>query len=137
MPGATSFTDLKTSTDGISYNAFKETAMALGLLESDDKWDQCLSEAAVSAMPKQLHSLFVTILIFGEPAKPELWTKYKEVMGEDILRHIPTHLQTSNECVDNEILLLLQEELEEMGLFLKGMAYQPLISKTGSRGYPR
>ena len=37
LPGATSFTDLKTSTDGISYNTLKETAMALGLLESDDE----------------------------------------------------------------------------------------------------
>ena len=58
----------------------------LGLLDSDDEWEQCLSEAAVSFMPKQLHSLFVTILIFGEPAKPAiLWENYKEVMGEDLL----------------------------------------------------
>ena len=36
-------------------------------------------------MPKQLRSLFVTILIFGQPAKPlDMWEKYKEVMGEGI-----------------------------------------------------
>ena len=41
----------------------------------------------MSFMPKQLHSLFITILIFGEPAKPDvLWEKYKEVMGKDLLR---------------------------------------------------
>ena len=55
------------------------------LLESDVEWDNCLSEASISFMPKQLQSLFVTILIFGQPAKPlDLWEKYKEVMGEDI-----------------------------------------------------
>ena len=49
------------------------------------EWDNCLSEASISFMPKQLQSLFVTILIFGQPAKPlDLWKKYKEVMGEDI-----------------------------------------------------
>ena len=53
--------------------------MALGLLESDEEWDECMSEAAVSFMPKQLCSFFVTILIFEEPAKPAvLWEKYKK-----------------------------------------------------------
>ena len=42
-------------------------------------------EASISFMPKQLQSLFVTILIFGQPAKPlDLWEKYKEVMAEEI-----------------------------------------------------
>ena len=87
ISGATSFADLKTSHAGITHRTFKETAIALGLLESDEEWNECLSGAVVSFMPTQLHSLFVTILIFGEPAKPAvLWEKYKEAMGEDILR---------------------------------------------------
>ena len=58
--------------------------MKLSLLESDDEWDQYFSDAAVSFMPKQLHSLLVTILIFREPAKPEvLWERYKEVIREN------------------------------------------------------
>ena len=66
-------------------STFKETAIAHGLLESDTEWDNCLSEASISFMPKQLWSLFVTILIFGQPVKPlALWEKYKEVMAEDI-----------------------------------------------------
>ena len=77
IPGAMSFTDLKKSSDGTIQSTFKETAMKLGLLESDDEWDKCLSEAAISFMPKQLCSLFVTILIFGELAQPDvLWEKY-------------------------------------------------------------
>ena len=66
-------------------STFMETAIAYGLLESDVEWDNCLSEASISFMPTELWSLFVTILIFGQPAKPlDLWEKYKEVMGEDI-----------------------------------------------------
>ena len=57
IPGAMSFTDLKVSPDGTIQSTYKEAAMKLGLLESDDEWDQCLSEAAVSFMPKQLCSL--------------------------------------------------------------------------------
>ena len=85
IPGAKSFEDLKMSPDGMLFSTFKETAIVYGLLESDAEWDNCLSEASISFMPKQLRSLFVTILIFGQPVKPlNLWGKYKEVMGEDI-----------------------------------------------------
>ena len=78
IPGATSFEDLKTSPDGVLLSTFKETATAYGLLESDTEWDNCLSEASIAFMPKQLHSLFVTILIFGQPLKPfDLWESIK------------------------------------------------------------
>ena len=70
--GAMSFADMKKSDDGTSHRSFKETVFALGFLESDTEWNECMSEAAVSFMPKQLCSLFVTILVFGEPAKPEV-----------------------------------------------------------------
>ena len=121
IPGAMSFTDLKMSPHGTVQRTYKEAAMALGLLESDEEWDQCLSEAAVSFMPKQLHSLFVTILIFGEPCKPTvLWNKYKEVMG-DLQRQFSMHISTQNfdESAHNEVVILLQEELEGMGTCLE------------------
>ena len=124
IPGATSYTDLKTFPDGVANRTFKETAIAMGLLESDEEADACLSEAAVGFMPKQLRSLFVTILIVGEPAKPiVLWEMYKEGMGEDIFHHTQTSLQMSDEehrkYVDNEVLLLLQEEMEGIGTCLE------------------
>ena len=118
IPGATSYSDLKKSPDGIIHKTFKETALAFGLLESDDEWDQCLSEAMVSFMPKQLHSLFVTILIFGESARPEvLWEKYREVLGEDLIGNASkSHMGYRVDLEkDNEVLLLLQTELEDTG----------------------
>ena len=50
ISGATSYVDLKTTQDGVTHRTFKETGMALGLLESDEEWDECMSEAAVSFM---------------------------------------------------------------------------------------
>ena len=37
IPGAMSFADLKISVDGTSHETFKETALAMGLLENDDE----------------------------------------------------------------------------------------------------
>lgn len=54
IPWATSFADLKMSHDGVMYKSFKETGLALGLLESDEEWNECMSEAVVSFMQKQL-----------------------------------------------------------------------------------
>ena len=70
IPGTESFDDLKMSPNGMLLSTFKETGIAYGLLESDTEWDNCLSEASISYMSKQLKSLFVTILLFGQPAKP-------------------------------------------------------------------
>ena len=93
IPGAMSFADLKKLPDGTTHKTFKETASAMGLLESDDEWYECMSEAAISFMPKQLHSLFVTVLVFGEPANPySIWEEYKGIMGENLLRDASGHL---------------------------------------------
>ena len=50
--GAQSYEDLRTvtfdSTDGpipIEYETFRDAASALGLLENDQQWHQCLEEA--------------------------------------------------------------------------------------------
>ena len=91
VPGAMSFKDLRTLPNGTVCQSFKETAIQLGLLATDDEWNECLSEASSSFLPLQIRSLFVTILVFGEPLKPyDLWIKYKQVMGEDILHKIFT-----------------------------------------------
>ena len=88
----------------------------MGLLDSVDEWDECLKGAATAFMPKQPHSLFPTILLFGDPAKPQvLWEKYKDMMGEDLLRDAVMSQNTPKEQlmlkVDNEVLLLLEDEL--------------------------
>ena len=124
VPGAMSFKDLKTLSNGTVCHSFKETAIQLGLLATDDEWNECLSEASSSFLIFQIRSLFVTILVFGEPLKPyDLWIKYKQVMGEDIphkssqLRHVKG--KTLQDHVDNSILLLLEIDLHEFGTCLE------------------
>ena len=65
VPGAMSFDDLKTLPDGTQCASFKETVIQLGLLATDDEWEECLSEASSSFLPFQIRSLFITILVFG------------------------------------------------------------------------
>ncbi|PKY61152.1 hypothetical protein RhiirA4_284947, partial [Rhizophagus irregularis] len=59
---------------GIPYHSFKEACIALGLLQNDEEWNQCLKEAGQIQSEAQLHSLFATILLFCKPVRPEiLW----------------------------------------------------------------
>jgi hypothetical protein len=70
VKGATSFEHLHT-VDDVVYGSFKEACFARGLLENDREWIQCLEEASAMQTGSQLRSLFITILIGGNPTKPE------------------------------------------------------------------
>src|SRR5438270_13991978 len=61
--GATSFENLRT-VDGFLYPSFKEACIALGLLQNDEEWDQCLKEAGQIQTGMQLRILFATLLYF-------------------------------------------------------------------------
>ena len=54
VPDATSFADLHKSLDGVVSTTFKAAAMKLGLLDTDEKWDECFSKVTTPFMPKQL-----------------------------------------------------------------------------------
>ena len=118
------FDDLRTLPDGTQCQSYKETAVMLGLLATDNEWNECLSEAVSSFMPYQIRTLFVTILVFCEPLTPlDLWSKYKHSMGEDILQKLSNvwkrNAKQLQEHVDNSVLLLLQNELHELGTCLE------------------
>ena len=106
------------------------------------EWDNCLSEASISFMPKQLWSLFVTILIFGQPTKPlALWEKYKGVMAGDISQNFPLAHTMCNvdkqKSVMNKVLLCLQEELEGMGSSLEVFGLPSPTWNSVCRGYQK
>ena len=44
VTGATSFANLCT-VNNVQYDTYKEACLALGLLENDNEWAQCLTEA--------------------------------------------------------------------------------------------
>jgi hypothetical protein len=47
--------------------------IALGLYDSDDKWNACLKEVVGMQTGAQLRFLFVTILAFGVPGESRMF----------------------------------------------------------------
>ena len=83
VSGPMCYAYLKTFSDGMQCESFKETAIHLDFLATDDEWVESLARASASFLLWQIQSLFVTILVFGEPAKlQDLWAEYKDHMGE-------------------------------------------------------
>ena len=83
--GATSWEDVRT-VNGIVLDTFREACVLKGLLQDDTEWQNTLSEAVLTHMPKQLRQLFSIILTFCEPDKPlHLWNTYKAFLMEDFI----------------------------------------------------
>ncbi|KII68453.1 ATP-dependent DNA helicase pif1 [Thelohanellus kitauei] len=86
VPGATSFEYLRT-VKGNLCESFKAAAIERGLLESDEEWDRCLTDAATYLMPKQLRDMFSYICIFCQPSLPiKLWKDHQNDLSLDYLR---------------------------------------------------
>jgi hypothetical protein len=83
VKGAVSF-EVFCTINGVVHDTFKSTCIALGLYDSDDKWNACLEEAVGMQTSAQLRSLFMTILAFSVLGEPRiLWDKYKEHICDD------------------------------------------------------
>ena len=65
----TSFEDLLSFND-VVHPTYKAACIARGLLQDDSEWENCLQEATVIALPKQIRRLFATLLVFGQPLDP-------------------------------------------------------------------
>src|SRR2546423_2770538 len=128
--GATSFENLRT-VDGFLYPSFKEACIALGLLQNDEEWDQCLKEVGQIQTGMQLSKLFATLLLFCEVTRPEvLWEKNISALSDDILFQIRNN--TGNMTLEltddirNEALCHLQSILSKYGRFLNEFPNMPI-----------
>jgi len=66
------------------YPTYKVACIAKGLLEHDTEWENCLQEAIVIALPKQVRQLFATLLVFGQPLNPlSLLKTHLDAMFDD------------------------------------------------------
>lgn len=93
VPGATSYEDLRTL-EGVVHPTFKAACQARGLLEDDQEWRRCLQEGVDRAVPPQIRSLFVSLLLYNDIADPvALWDEFKVYMAEDF-----THAAGRDEC---------------------------------------
>ena len=67
--GKTSFEDLRT-VNGEVCDSFQEACTKLGLLQDDNEWHQVLTEANYIRSTKAVRELYVTIVLYCEPADP-------------------------------------------------------------------
>ena len=84
VPGAQSYEDLCT-VNGVFYTNFRQAAVALGLVNSDDEYKLALEEAAHCRSASQMRKLLAHILIHCEVAEPSsLW---------DLSRHLTSPVE--------------------------------------------
>jgi hypothetical protein len=73
--------------NGVLHPSFKAACLALGLLEDDGEWNQCLTDASQIQIGHQLRNLFVLILEHCTPAQPDiLWQRHKASICDDLRR---------------------------------------------------
>ena len=110
VKGPKSFEDLPTY-DGVIHNTYKEACMARGLLESDDEWDICLTEASSFQTGYQLRQLFVTILLYNSLTDPlSLFNRYRQHLSGDCRHRLQTHFQIASPT-DQQIISLALEDI--------------------------
>ena len=118
--GARNFDDLKLFGNE-KFSTFKETCLAMGLLEDDSEWIFSLEEVSLSGSAKQLRSIFAVILQYCRPTEPrKLFEKFLECMSDDFIHQMKKQLDCERDDVDekkilNLVLVSLDEELRQMG----------------------
>jgi hypothetical protein len=84
--GKTSWADLLT-VDGVLQPSFKAVCGAHNLLRDDAEWHAALRDAELTRMGPQVRELFVTILLFSEPAdNAALFDQHWDAMSDDFTR---------------------------------------------------
>lgn len=104
---------------GLRFHTFKTSAERMGLLEDYDSRRQCLLEAVATHIPSVLRRLFVTILVYCEPASVRrLWDKFQSSMIEDYSSTSNNNIYAVNLLLRdlNELLLHHHRRIEDYDL---------------------
>jgi hypothetical protein len=84
VKGCTSYKDIRIVNE-VDHSTFKEACRALGFLDDDNEWIECIKEVAIWASGAQLQQLFMTILCHCEVTnKRILWDSTWEVLSKDM-----------------------------------------------------
>ena len=127
VKGPTSQNDLCT-VNGHQYETCREACIALGLLEDDGEWHQCLEEACQMQVGKSVRQLFAIIIAYNHPTHPEaLWEEFKHRMCDDLLhwQRYPLNANSTDEEVLDYGLYLIQQHLARENIDLYGPSYAP------------
>ena len=99
----------------------------MNLLEDDAEWRECMGEAAQCQMPFQLRILFVSLLLFCEPADPlNLFEQFAEHVAEDF-NHRPGSSTQYTEVSRNKLLLTLEKLLSVHDRQLSDFSLPPAV----------
>ena len=121
--GPRSFTDLRTF-QNVCYPTFQDACRARGLLEDDEEWSLCLTEATQIQCGRSLRHLFSSMLLFCQVNSPErLWDDFRDAICDDLFHSIPNPTQ---ERVHDYGLFLLNRLLAESGYSLEHFPKMPL-----------
>ena len=114
IKGATCYEDLRTFNNHV-YSTFKEACTSRGLLEDDNEWNLCLSEASEIQTGYELRQLFALILSTCDVTYPlKLWDKHKQALSEDILYKERIRLNNNNYPYDSYIENACLNEIEKI-----------------------
>jgi hypothetical protein len=122
VPGPTSFEYLRT-VDSVLRDTFQDACAARGLLETDNEWDSCLTEAATIDTGSQLQELFVSILLHNNPSNPRsLFERHAHSSSDDYRLCTFHHIDNpSNEQIISlalhEINHLLQQNRKSLSTY--------------------
>jgi hypothetical protein len=135
VPGATSFANLRTI-NNVTFDTFKEACFALGLLEDDHEWVQCLGEASQMQLGYALRMLFATIIVHCNPTSPaNLWNQFKHNICDDLLYKL-TNIHPNRDFTQDEVydygLHLIDHVLRSLNTQLSNIPGMPQI--TGNWG---
>jgi hypothetical protein len=84
VKGCTSFEQIRT-VNGVVHKSYKSACEALGFLDDDKEWIDCINEASNWAIGNQLRQLFTTILCHCEVTNPKImWQSCWEILSEDM-----------------------------------------------------
>ena len=124
--GPPSFSDLRT-VNGQLCETYKDACSKLNLLEDDAERRECLNDAARCQMPFQLRILFVSLLLFCEPADPlNLFEQFAEHMAEDFNDRQGNSTQYT-EVSRNKLLLTLEKLLSVHDRQLSDFSLPPAV----------
>ncbi|XP_019240131.1 PREDICTED: uncharacterized protein LOC109220120 [Nicotiana attenuata] len=131
VKGCTSFESIR-RINGVTHDNYKDACYALGLLEDDKEWNDCLAEAALWATGNELRNLFVTILIHCQVTDcRKIWKTNFEILSEDIIslqrkRFRLKDLQLTKKQLEAYTLFEIESILLKMGKSLKDIDGMPL-----------
>jgi hypothetical protein len=133
IKGPRSWEDLRTF-DNVLYPTFHAACLARGLLENDDEWRQCLSEASLTHVGESLRHLFSLILRHCQPSEPHvLWEQFQDNLCDDLDHRLRRARDILTDIPPDEVydfgLFLIDQNLRQHGMSLSSFPSMPAVQR--------